>query len=197
MINPSDIKLDTLPWLPLEEKAAFPKRSAIYFAIDSLGTVQYIGRAVNMYNRWGNHHKYHQLTAIDNIKIAYLLIDTPQLLPEIENALIEYFQPLLNTKRLRNKVKKVCGEPEPRKRRPKSKNRTSMATYRLTPRVKAAIESIADIYGRSENSQAEYGLKIAYLHFKGVNVYGMTELQILEKFEEIAPKLDGSDNNQK
>lgn len=41
MINPSTIDLKTLPWLPLTEKAAFPKQSAIYFAIDSLRCVQY------------------------------------------------------------------------------------------------------------------------------------------------------------
>jgi hypothetical protein len=36
MINPSDLKLDALPWLPLQEKRAFPKHPVIYFAIDSL-----------------------------------------------------------------------------------------------------------------------------------------------------------------
>ncbi|MDF5718021.1 MAG: GIY-YIG nuclease family protein [Rhizonema sp. NSF051] len=96
MINPSDIKLETLPWLPLEEKSAFPKRSSIYFAIDSLGSIQYIGRTINVRTRWGNHHKYNELNAIGNIKIAYLFVDLPELLPEIERALIEYFQPSLN-----------------------------------------------------------------------------------------------------
>ena len=97
MINPSDIKLDTLPWLPLEEKTAFPKRPAIYFAIDSRGIVQYIGRTINVCNRWGKHHKYSELSAISNIKIAYLFIDLLELLPEIEKALIEYFNPPLNS----------------------------------------------------------------------------------------------------
>lgn len=78
MINPSDINLNSLPRLPLEEKTAFPKRSAIYFAIDSLDTVQYIGRAVNVRNRWGSHHRYNELSAIGNVKIAYLFIDPPE-----------------------------------------------------------------------------------------------------------------------
>jgi hypothetical protein len=52
MINPESLDLSALPWLPLEAKSAFPKQSAIYFAIDSLGNIQYIGRSVNVKNRW-------------------------------------------------------------------------------------------------------------------------------------------------
>ncbi|MDF5716340.1 MAG: GIY-YIG nuclease family protein [Rhizonema sp. NSF051] len=97
MINPSTIDLKSLPWLPLDEKTAFPQKSAIYFAIDSTGVVQYIGRSVNVRNRWGKHHKYNELNQIGSIKIAYLFVDIPELLPEIEQALIWYFNPPLNT----------------------------------------------------------------------------------------------------
>ncbi|MEM6404225.1 MAG: GIY-YIG nuclease family protein [Cyanobacteria bacterium P01_D01_bin.116] len=96
MINPKTLDIKTLPWLPLEEKAAFPKKSAIYFAIDSQGTVQYIGRSANVRQRWGNHHKYDVLSEIGNIKIAYLFVDAVELLPKIEAALIEWFKPPLN-----------------------------------------------------------------------------------------------------
>lgn len=96
MIKPESIDLASLPWLPLEEKTAFPKRASIYFAIDSLGNVQYIGRSVNTKRRWGNHHKYHDLTGIGGVRIAYLFVDSPELLPNIEKALIQWFQPPLN-----------------------------------------------------------------------------------------------------
>lgn len=96
MINPETLDIKALPWLPLEEKSAFPKKPAIYFAIDSQGTVQYIGRSVNVHQRWGNHHKYGVLSKIERIKIAYLFVDTVELLPKIETALIEWFDPLLN-----------------------------------------------------------------------------------------------------
>lgn len=95
-INPKTLDIKTLPWLPLEEKAAFPKKSAIYFAIDSQGTVQYIGRSANVRQRWGNHHKYDVLSEIGNVKIAYLFVDAVELLPKIEAALIEWFNPPLN-----------------------------------------------------------------------------------------------------
>lgn len=95
MINPSELNLSSLPWLPLEEKTAFPKQPAIYFAIDSLGTVQYIGRTINLNQRWAKHHRHHQLSKIDSVRIAYLTADT-DLLPSIESALIEWFHPPLN-----------------------------------------------------------------------------------------------------
>jgi DNA-binding Xre family transcriptional regulator len=96
MINPSEINLSSLPWLPLDTKSAFPKNPAIYFAIDSQGTVQYIGRSLNPKNRWASHHKYEQLQAIGGIKIVYLFVDSGELLPEIELALISWFNPPLN-----------------------------------------------------------------------------------------------------
>jgi len=96
MINPSELNLSSLPWLPLEAKAAFPRQPAIYFAIDSQDNVQYIGRSVDPKSRWAGHHRYEQLEAIGSIRIAYLFIDLPKLLPEIEKALIGWFQPPLN-----------------------------------------------------------------------------------------------------
>lgn len=109
MFSPSTIDLKSLPWLPLEEKTAFPKRPAIYFAIDSLGTVQYIGRTKNVRTRWNQHHKYEVLSAIADIKVAYLFVDLPELLPEIEQALIEYFDPPLNGLWEREKTKDYSG----------------------------------------------------------------------------------------
>ncbi len=97
MINPSEINLSSLPWLPLDAKSAFPRNPAIYFAIDSQGTVQYIGRSINPKNRWASHHKYQELETIGSIKIVYLFVDSPELLPQIESALILWFNPPLNT----------------------------------------------------------------------------------------------------
>ena len=96
MKNPTEINLASLPWLPLDAKTAFPKNPAIYFAIDSTDTIQYIGRSVNPRARWQNHHRYEELESIGNIRIAYLFVDLPDLLAEIETALIEWFDPPLN-----------------------------------------------------------------------------------------------------
>jgi DNA-binding XRE family transcriptional regulator len=95
MINPESLDLSALPWLPLEAKSAFPKQSAIYFAIDSLGEIQYIGRSVNPKQRWSRHHKFSDLQEIGGIRIAYLFMDA-DLLPSIEKALLQWFKPRLN-----------------------------------------------------------------------------------------------------
>jgi hypothetical protein len=95
MINPETLDLSTLPSVALEAKSELPTQSAIYFAIDSQGVIQYIGRSVNTNRRWKNHHRFGQLTSIGNIRIAYLLMDA-DLLPSVEQALIKWFDPALN-----------------------------------------------------------------------------------------------------
>jgi uncharacterized protein (DUF4415 family) len=96
MINPSDIRLDSLPWVPLNATNGFPEQPAVYFAIDSQDRIQYIGRSSNVRGRWKNHHRYEELAAIGGVKVVYLFIEAPELLPEIEAALIEWFDPPLN-----------------------------------------------------------------------------------------------------
>ena len=96
MINPENLALEALPWLPLEEKGAFPRQPAIYFAIDQKGVVQYIGRSVDPKQRWADHHQYNPLSEIGSIRIAYLFIDV-DFLNATEKALIRWFNPPLNT----------------------------------------------------------------------------------------------------
>ena len=72
MIDPKELDISTLPWLPLEAKSAFPRQPAIYFAMDSNDVIQYIGRSINPKQRWVNHHKYNDLQKIGEIKIVYL-----------------------------------------------------------------------------------------------------------------------------
>jgi hypothetical protein len=97
MINPQSLDLSTLPCLALEEKSNLPSQSAIYFAIDFQGNIQYIGRSVNLRQRWTAHHKFSELHEMGDIRIAYLFIDV-DLLPDVESALIEWFKPILNKK---------------------------------------------------------------------------------------------------
>ena len=96
MINPELLDLSTLPSVNLELKAQLPTESAIYFAIDSQGVIQYIGKAINVKQRWANHHRLNQLKSIGNIRIAYLFVDADLLLT-VEEALIQWFKPLLFT----------------------------------------------------------------------------------------------------
>ena len=95
MISPEAIDLNSLPSVELESKSELPEQSAIYFAIDSQGAIQYIGRSSNLKNRWINHHRFNQLKSLGGVRIAYLFLDL-DLLPSVEKALIEWFKPALN-----------------------------------------------------------------------------------------------------
>lgn len=95
MINPSTIDLTALPSVSLSDRGELPTDPCIYFAINSLGVVQYIGRSANPAKRWENHHRYRALSPMQGVRIAYMHVD-PDLLPQVEAALIEWFNPPLN-----------------------------------------------------------------------------------------------------
>lgn len=95
--------VEALPAIDLVKKEELPEVSCIYFAIDSEGVIQYIGRTINLNTRWKSHHRYQQLSALSGVRIAYL--ETAEdLLDEVEEALIEHFDPVLNG--TRNKADK-------------------------------------------------------------------------------------------
>lgn len=94
--NPTAIDITTLPWMPLDETLMLPRRACIYFAIDSTNTVLYIGRSINVRRRWSRHQKYEVLSRIGGVKIACRFVEAPELLPDIETALIKHFDPPLN-----------------------------------------------------------------------------------------------------
>lgn len=96
MIDPSTIDPLSLPSVLLEQRSELPTTSGIYFAIDSQGIVQYIGLAKDLKQRWNTHHRYEYLKLCNEAKIAYLQVDDVEFLPEIEAALIRYFQPPIN-----------------------------------------------------------------------------------------------------
>jgi hypothetical protein len=96
MINPEAIDLNSLPWLPLEARSAFPRQPAIYFAINRDGEVQYIGISQDPKRRWAQHHRYEDLQESKGVKIAYLFVEDVALLRPIESALIAWFRPPLN-----------------------------------------------------------------------------------------------------
>jgi hypothetical protein len=95
-ITPNSFDITTLPSLCLSRRRELPRISAIYFAIDSLGQVQYIGQSTNLRHRWVSHHRQFQLQAIDSVRIAWLQCDDVLLLTGIEKTLITWFEPPLN-----------------------------------------------------------------------------------------------------
>ncbi|MCC5644754.1 helix-turn-helix domain-containing protein [Nostoc sp. CHAB 5824] len=96
MLQPELINPSLLPSMPLEWRKALPECPAIYFAIDADNQIQYIGQSGNLQLRWEYHHRQKQLELMNGVVIAWLTIDSLDLLAEIEAALINWFNPPLN-----------------------------------------------------------------------------------------------------
>lgn len=89
--------------------------------------------------RWVAHHKYKELEMIGGIKIVYLFVDSPELLPQIESALIFYFDPPLN----------VLGKPTPIS--PDTKKMVSCVTE-LRKRLNLTQKQLAKLVGVTETT---------------------------------------------
>ncbi|MGB3208693.1 MAG: GIY-YIG nuclease family protein [Crinalium sp.] len=96
-VSPESIDLAMLPSLPLSEKKTFPAIAAIYFCLSKDGEVLYIGKSENIARRWKQHHHYCHLETLNDVKLAWLEVSDCRLLTGIECALIQYFNPPLNS----------------------------------------------------------------------------------------------------
>ena len=100
MIDPSELNLASLPWLPLKAKSALPRQPAIYFCLTPTNAVVYIGETSNLYNRWvkSSHDKKKQCQDCGCDRVAWLA-PVPEIrfnrLP-IERAFIQVHRPVLN-----------------------------------------------------------------------------------------------------
>lgn len=135
MLDYASIQPESLPFVVIEAKANLPTEPCIYFAIDRFGVVQYIGKSVNPKRRWGNHHRYDELSEIGSIRIAYLYVDA-DLLNEVEAALIKQFKPQLNRK-------SVCGEKQ-------SAGMAKSVVMRIPEPIAEDIQRIVDNYRQRE-----------------------------------------------
>ncbi|NEO86458.1 MAG: GIY-YIG nuclease family protein [Spirulina sp. SIO3F2] len=142
MINPENITPTALPSVPLPERKDLPAIAGIYFAIDSQGNVQYIGRSVNIQQRWTVHHRTDQLKKMRGVKIAYLTVDDPQLLDSTEEALIEWFDPPLNGASVAGRTSKA------------DKSTRRMNLY-IDERIADTVTTLSEHERRSVNAQVE------------------------------------------
>lgn len=94
----------TLPNLRLSERAILPECSAIYFVI-ARDQVLYVGLAINLRNRWQNHHRFPQLAVLNKrCEVRLFWLSYPQnQLNDLEHQYIEYYCPTLNRTRVPNR----------------------------------------------------------------------------------------------
>jgi GIY-YIG catalytic domain len=93
------LELSSLPSVSFEKIDLLPECSGIYFVVDSLSRVVYIGQAENIFKRWKTqHHRKYQIQQIHQenpVKIAWLVWNQEDL-KVAENYWINFYHPLLN-----------------------------------------------------------------------------------------------------
>lgn len=93
-----NIDLSTLPSVAFTSKKTLPQCCGIYFVLNE-DEILYIGKTVNLLQRWKSHHKLEMIKEFensDNFRIAWLEIENQNILEETEIALITHFKPKLN-----------------------------------------------------------------------------------------------------
>ncbi|MBD2778755.1 GIY-YIG nuclease family protein [Iningainema tapete] len=106
-----NIKLSELPSVYLLEKDKLPNSAAIYFVSDSKGQILYIGRTVNLVERWRDHHRFNQLKRFnrkDRLSISWMTCSNDiNTLSNLENQLINLYKPPLNWSKVVTPVRKI------------------------------------------------------------------------------------------
>lgn len=138
----SSVNPVSLPSLPLGSYRKFPDKPVCYFAMCE-DKILYIGKARSLFKRWSHrsHHRHGELQQYTNVRIAWIEFSDPELLLEIEEVLIRYFNPELN----RHKVKKFKaqkGKPGKKGGNPQNFNNPEKALYTHT----VAVRVEADLY---------------------------------------------------
>jgi hypothetical protein len=95
-LEPQSIPLLALPFVPFPEYKRLPRLAAIYFVLNSTGTVLYVGQSINLALRWAGHHRTAKLIDHQATRIAWLVMDDTTLLDAVEAACIIYFDPPCN-----------------------------------------------------------------------------------------------------
>jgi|GEM_PF-743904 len=106
-----DINLSELPSVYLLEKSRLPNCAAIYFVSNSIGQILYIGRTVNLVERWRVHHRFKQLKRLnrkDQISIRWMVCSRDiNALANLENELIQLYKPPLNWTKVVSPIRKI------------------------------------------------------------------------------------------
>jgi predicted GIY-YIG superfamily endonuclease len=110
-MNLEKIKLSELPSVDLLEKERLPHCAAIYFVSDSQGQIFYIGRTINLFERWQAHHRFNQLKRFNRknkLKISWFICSADiEIISHLENEFIKLHKPPLNWTKVVKPVRKI------------------------------------------------------------------------------------------
>lgn len=107
----TNAELSKLPSVGLLDKDILPNCAAIYFVTNSSGQILYIGRTVNLVERWKEHHRFNQLRKLnrkDPIRISWLTCPREmKTLIRLEEEYIAHYKPALNRTKVVTSVRKI------------------------------------------------------------------------------------------
>ena len=113
-------ELSKLPSVNLLEKDTLPTCAAIYFVTNISGQILYIGRTVNLVERWKEHHRFNQLRRLNRqvpIRINWLTCSRDiKTLIRLEEEYIAYYKPALNWTKVVSTARRVTSRS---KRKPR------------------------------------------------------------------------------
>lgn len=97
MIDIGQVDPFMLPSVEIEKIENLPKVEGVYFAIAE-EKILYIGKSVNLHQRWQTHHRTVQIESYDGARIAWLSLEDSkeQNLDRLELECIWHFRPILN-----------------------------------------------------------------------------------------------------
>lgn len=132
-----------LPSLPLNQKRELPRVPAVYLVLGEHSEVLYIGKSGSLSHRWVRHHRASELQKLRDVRVAWIEMETRELLEEVERVLIDHFSPRMNGLRDRS-------DPD---------YRTGTGVFlRMTTEEKEVLETVAS---RSNRSLADWLRQLA------------------------------------
>lgn len=141
----------SLPSVALKTKFKLPKEPGIYFVI-WMEQILYIGRSENIFKRWQGHHRYQQiLEDHPGSHIAWIVCSEMSLLPVIENALIDKFQPPINWSDVQKYTPRQRYREGRKPFRGEAKKRRNVI---LTEKNYQGLQAIAEALGKPSRSEA-------------------------------------------
>ncbi|MBW4443299.1 MAG: GIY-YIG nuclease family protein [Plectolyngbya sp. WJT66-NPBG17] len=93
-LDPDDI--NRLPAVAIEDAGLLPSLPAVYFVIAN-ERILYIGKALNLQQRWKNHHRWGEIFALGvAARLHWLEFNDALLIQLLEQCFINYFDPPMN-----------------------------------------------------------------------------------------------------
>lgn len=98
LVTPKTIDdLLRLPSVNLKHRKKLPYKSGVYFVMSDGVELEYIGKSINIKNRWQKHHHYdHFVDRANFVRIHWLEYRDLEKLKKLESTLIHRFNPPLN-----------------------------------------------------------------------------------------------------